>query len=163
LKFSPDYGNIDIKIECGSNITSPTSDNRLDVNLNDIIIIPKLVSIISAMNKDLIKSTLTSAGRSIKQFSRTSTSLNSISRDEERKESKSRDNLPAIKKMIFIKVSITDDGPGISPENQSKLFNNFVQIRPTQLQEGQGSGFLIYMYIYTIYVHLIRIFYNTNL
>jgi signal transduction histidine kinase len=31
-------------------------------------------------------------------------------------------------------------GPGISTENQKKLFNNFVQIRPNQLQEGQGSG-----------------------
>ena len=31
-------------------------------------------------------------------------------------------------------------GPGISTENQKKLFNNFVQIRPNLLQEGQGSG-----------------------
>ena len=37
-------------------------------------------------------------------------------------------------------VSITDQGPGISPENQSKLFQNFVQIRPNILQKGQGSG-----------------------
>mmetsp|Transcript_1230 Transcript_1230/g.2031 ORF Transcript_1230/g.2031 Transcript_1230/m.2031 type:complete len:237 (+) Transcript_1230:1451-2161(+) len=31
-------------------------------------------------------------------------------------------------------------GPGISAEHQKKLFGNFVQIRPNQLQEGQGSG-----------------------
>ena len=39
-----------------------------------------------------------------------------------------------------VTFSITDEGPGISEENQSKLFNNFVQIRPSSLQKGQGSG-----------------------
>ena len=39
-----------------------------------------------------------------------------------------------------IAVSIKDEGCGISPENQRKLFGNFVQIRPGQLQHGQGSG-----------------------
>ena len=36
--------------------------------------------------------------------------------------------------------SITDKGPGISKDNQGKLFNSFVQIRPSSLQKGQGSG-----------------------
>ena len=39
-----------------------------------------------------------------------------------------------------ITVSIRDNGPGISQENQRNLFKNFVQIRPGQLQQGQGSG-----------------------
>ena len=39
-----------------------------------------------------------------------------------------------------ITVSITDDGPGISVEDQGKLFNGFVQVRPDQLQQGKGSG-----------------------
>ena len=39
-----------------------------------------------------------------------------------------------------ITIAITDSGPGISPANQAKLFNNFVQIRPQALQKGQGSG-----------------------
>ena len=37
-------------------------------------------------------------------------------------------------------VSVTDMGHGISDENQTKLFKNFVQIRPGNLQKGQGSG-----------------------
>jgi CheY-like chemotaxis protein len=37
-------------------------------------------------------------------------------------------------------VSITDDGVGISKENQKRLFQNWVQIRPQFLQEGKGSG-----------------------
>jgi signal transduction histidine kinase len=36
-----------------------------------------------------------------------------------------------------ISISVTDRGFGISEENQAKLFNNFVQIRPTTLQNGQ--------------------------
>ena len=44
------------------------------------------------------------------------------------------------KREIDITISITDKGPGISSANQSKLFNNFVQIRPQALQMGQGSG-----------------------
>jgi signal transduction histidine kinase len=39
-----------------------------------------------------------------------------------------------------LKISVIDQGPGISKENQKKLFKNFVQIRPNTLQEGQGSG-----------------------
>ena len=39
-----------------------------------------------------------------------------------------------------IRIAVKDEGPGISKENQKKLFGNFVQIRPGQLQEGKGSG-----------------------
>jgi signal transduction histidine kinase len=39
-----------------------------------------------------------------------------------------------------VTVVVTDQGCGISPENQEKLFRNFVQIRPSTLQKGQGSG-----------------------
>ena len=38
---------------------------------------------------------------------------------------------------MSVTFSITDQGP---EENQTKLFNNFVQIRPSSLQKGQGSG-----------------------
>jgi signal transduction histidine kinase len=37
-------------------------------------------------------------------------------------------------------LAVRDAGPGISPEDQAKLFQNFVQIRPDQLQRGAGSG-----------------------
>jgi CheY-like chemotaxis protein len=39
-----------------------------------------------------------------------------------------------------VTVSIEDEGAGISPEDQAKLFNMFVQIRPGTIQKGQGSG-----------------------
>jgi signal transduction histidine kinase len=39
-----------------------------------------------------------------------------------------------------VTVSITDEGPGISAENQEKLFGGFFQVRPDQLQQGKGSG-----------------------
>ena len=39
-----------------------------------------------------------------------------------------------------VTISITDEGPGISEANQKLLFNNFIQIRPSELQQGQGSG-----------------------
>ena len=39
-----------------------------------------------------------------------------------------------------IMVSVSDEGPGIALEHQSKLFGNFVQIRAAEMQNGQGSG-----------------------
>lgn len=39
-----------------------------------------------------------------------------------------------------ISVSVHDNGPGIPLEDQAKLFNQFVQIRPLTMQAGQGSG-----------------------
>ena len=46
------------------------------------------------------------------------------------------DSLPSTN----LTVSIIDQGPGISAENQSKLFDGFFQVRPDQLQQGKGSG-----------------------
>ena len=39
-----------------------------------------------------------------------------------------------------VTVSISDEGPGISAENQEKLFDGYFQVRPDQLQQGKGSG-----------------------
>jgi signal transduction histidine kinase len=41
---------------------------------------------------------------------------------------------------IPLTISVIDEGPGISKDDQKKLFNNFVQIRPNTIQQGQGSG-----------------------
>jgi signal transduction histidine kinase len=41
---------------------------------------------------------------------------------------------------VQVNVSVIDEGPGISTENLPRLFQNFVQIRPNNLQKGQGSG-----------------------
>ena len=35
---------------------------------------------------------------------------------------------------------VKDEGPGVALEDQKKLFNNFVQIRPSKMQKGGGSG-----------------------
>lgn len=42
--------------------------------------------------------------------------------------------------LVDITLVVKDLGPGISAANQTKLFSNFMQIRPSTLQKGQGSG-----------------------
>jgi signal transduction histidine kinase len=39
-----------------------------------------------------------------------------------------------------LRVSVRDSGPGISPEDQKKLFGKYVQFNPGMLQKGGGSG-----------------------
>ena len=41
---------------------------------------------------------------------------------------------------VTVMLSVKDQGPGISIEDQGKFFKNFVQIRPGKLQKGGGSG-----------------------
>ena len=38
------------------------------------------------------------------------------------------------------RISVKDNGCGISPANQKKLFGQYVQFNASQLQQGQGSG-----------------------
>jgi signal transduction histidine kinase len=40
----------------------------------------------------------------------------------------------------WLRVEVIDHGPGLSPENQAKLFNNIVQFQAKELQNGGGSG-----------------------
>ena len=39
-----------------------------------------------------------------------------------------------------VRVNVKDNGCGISPENQKKLFRQYVQFNASALQQGQGSG-----------------------
>ena len=41
---------------------------------------------------------------------------------------------------VLLVVAVKDRGPGISVEDQQKLFHSYVQVRPGQLQKGRGSG-----------------------
>ena len=40
----------------------------------------------------------------------------------------------------FVRFEVNDNGPGISKENQQKLFREIVQFKPNELQQGGGSG-----------------------
>jgi signal transduction histidine kinase len=135
LKFSPENGSIEIKIEVKEQKLSSYDDNSTsnkNVARNSSIINPCEEFVSAMSNKNL------STRKSINQFTQISSFLRSISLNDTEKEK--MNSLAVIKNIIDITVSITDQGPGISPENQKKLFNNFVQIRPAQLQQGQGSG-----------------------
>jgi signal transduction histidine kinase len=39
-----------------------------------------------------------------------------------------------------VSVAVIDQGPGIAPEDQERIFQEFVQLGKTQLQEGTGLG-----------------------
>lgn len=40
----------------------------------------------------------------------------------------------------LVRISVKDTGPGISAENLTKLFGQYVQFNPSKLQKGGGSG-----------------------
>ncbi|MCP4482360.1 MAG: 23S rRNA (uracil(1939)-C(5))-methyltransferase RlmD [bacterium] len=44
------------------------------------------------------------------------------------------------KKNGFVKISIIDEGPGISPENHNKIFSKYVKVGDFPAQEGEGLG-----------------------
>ena len=41
---------------------------------------------------------------------------------------------------VEITVAVSDQGPGVSAEDQKKLFSTYLQIKPGALQQGQGTG-----------------------
>jgi signal transduction histidine kinase len=41
---------------------------------------------------------------------------------------------------MYLRIDVTDTGAGISPENITKLFGQYVQFRAAELQKGGGSG-----------------------
>lgn len=54
------------------------------------------------------------------------------------------DGMPLVAKeeeLVTLIVEVQDEGPGISPENQLRLFGNFVQINAADLQQGQVGSY----------------------
>lgn len=51
--------------------------------------------------------------------------------------------IPDKSKPETVKISVSDTGPGISKEDQNKLFNKFQQIENTRSQGGSGLGLYI--------------------
>lgn len=47
---------------------------------------------------------------------------------------------PSSKDHYTVVISVSDTGAGISTENQSRLFNQYVQFNASVLQKGKGSG-----------------------
>jgi signal transduction histidine kinase len=48
--------------------------------------------------------------------------------------------VPTNDQVDMIRISVTDFGPGISKENQKRLFHEIVQFDAAKLQQGKGSG-----------------------
>ena len=57
-------------------------------------------------------------------------------------------------KVLFnrLKISISDNGPGISKDNQNKMFKSVIQFNPGLLQDGGGSGLGLFSK-YKYYIH----------
>lgn len=53
----------------------------------------------------------------------------------------------------FLRVRVTDSGCGISPEDQQRLFGQFVQFKAEQLQRGQGSGLGLWIAANIVHMH----------
>ena len=41
---------------------------------------------------------------------------------------------------MTVKLTVKDEGPGMTIEKQEKLFQNFAPARPGQVQKGGGAG-----------------------
>jgi signal transduction histidine kinase len=55
-------------------------------------------------------------------------------------ESKDPDCAEDVKMLPMLRVSVQDNGVGLSLENQSHLFNEIIQFDADKLQNGNGSG-----------------------
>ncbi len=51
-------------------------------------------------------------------------------------------------------MEVEDDGFGISKENKSKIFKQYMQIDPGKLQEGKGSGLGLWSKLFYIFDYL---------
>lgn len=53
----------------------------------------------------------------------------------------------------FVRIMVTDSGPGIHPNDQVNLFHQFAQVRPEELQQGQGSGLGLWIAANLVHMH----------
>lgn len=53
----------------------------------------------------------------------------------------------------FVRIMVTDSGPGIHPSDQVNLFHQFAQVRPEELQQGQGSGLGLWIAANLVHMH----------
>ena len=110
-------------------------EGKMELDLDTFSIADTIARVISIMSASIISKNIISnlLSNAIKFSDQENSIMIKVTRDIVSESSYTNDT-------VLLTTSVINEGPGISKENQLKLFNSFVQINPNTLQNGQGSG-----------------------